>query len=54
MRPGQRLAHDLDAGLLVVVLGADALNEPLGREVGWDRGYRRQYNAPASWRKVRL
>src|ERR1700686_302703 len=24
-RPGQRLAHDLDAGLLVVVLGAQAL-----------------------------
>src|SRR6478672_8177622 len=24
-RPGQRLAHDLDAGLLVVVLGANAL-----------------------------
>src|SRR4029077_19787841 len=29
-RPGQRLAHDLDAGLLVVVLGAQAL-EVLGR-----------------------
>ncbi len=31
---GQRLAHDLDAGLLVVVLGADALELLGGTEQG--------------------
>src|SRR6478735_4121117 len=31
-RPGQRLAHDLDAGLLIVVLGAQALEVPGGTE----------------------
>src|SRR5712671_1058618 len=33
-RPGQRLAHDLDAGLLVVVLGAQALELLGGTEQG--------------------
>src|SRR6476620_8818035 len=33
-RPGQRLAHDLDAGLLVVVLGANALKVLGGTEQG--------------------
>src|SRR6185295_11047511 len=31
-RPGQRLAHDLDAGLLVIVLGAQALEVPGGTQ----------------------
>ncbi len=33
-RPGQRLAHDLDAGLLVVVLGAQALELLGGTQQG--------------------
>src|SRR5437879_8522621 len=33
-RRGQRLAHDLDAGLLVVVLGADALERLGGTQQG--------------------
>src|SRR4029077_1942437 len=33
-RPGQRLAHDLDAGLLVVVLGANALEVLGGTQQG--------------------
>src|SRR6476661_1558025 len=33
-RPGERLAHDLDAGLLVVVLGADALKPLRSTEQG--------------------
>ena len=37
-RPGQRLAHDLDAGLLVVVFGADALaSQRSRRSRSWAR-----------------